>query len=109
MKRLIFALAVSLSAATLSAQTASTTNVAPRTFTPTSSALEYTARAETADLPTFVVNNQKGQPKSTTTWHIGLFAPLPGSVPTTTRVMPDAFSLLHTEYPWRKGLHPKFR
>lgn len=109
MKRIILVVALALSAATVRAQTASTSNVAPRTSAPTSAMLEYRARAETSNLPTFVVNSQRGQPKSQTVVRVGLTAPLPGSVPTTTRVMPDAFALLHTEYPWRKGLHPKFR
>lgn len=107
MKRIILLVAIALSAATLSAQTASTTNVAPRTSAPTSAILEYRARAETANLPTFVVNSQRGQPKSDTVVRVGLTAPLPGSLPSTTSVMPDAFALLHTELPWRKGLHPR--
>ena len=106
MKRLLLLLAMALPVA---GQTASTTSVAPRTSAPTSAVLEYRARAETSNLPTFIVNSQRGQPKSTTVVRVGLTAPLPGSLPTTTSVMPDAFALLHTEYPWRKGLHPRFR
>ena len=108
MKRLLIALTLVASATALRAQTATTSSVAPRIFTPASASLEYQARAETSGLPTFVVNTQRGQPKSQTIVRIGLMAPLPGSVPTTTSVMPDAFSLLRTEYPWRKGLRPKF-
>jgi hypothetical protein len=108
----------------LSAQTASTSDVGPRTNAPTSSSLEYQARAATSGLPTFVVNTPPETPSKVrihmnfaslqmtggrtnlrVTW-LPLLAPLPGSVPTTTSVMPDAFALNHVEFPWRKGLRP---
>lgn len=127
MRRLLLTLALVLSASMLNAQTASTSNVAPRTSAPTSAVLEYRAWAATSDLPTFVINttpNERGKINvdlnlgslvmtggSTNvrlTW-LPLLAPLPGSVPTTTSVMPDAFALNHVEFPWRKGLRPRFR
>jgi len=106
MKRLLIALTLVAAATALRAQTATTSSVAPHTFSPTSALPDYRARAETSELPTFVINSQRGQPKHNTVVRIGLLAPLPGSVPTTTSVMPDAFALLRTEYPWRKGLRP---
>ncbi len=109
MKRFLIALTLIASATALRAQTATTSSVAPHTFSPTSALPDYRARAETSELPTFVINSQRGQPKSKTVVRIGFLAPLPGSVPTTTSVMPDAFALLHTEYPWRKGLRPGSR
>jgi hypothetical protein len=38
-----------------------------------------------------------------------VLAPFPGSVPSTTSVMPDAFALLGTEYPYRPGMKPARR
>jgi hypothetical protein len=108
----------------LSAQTATTSDVGPRTFDPTYAGLEYKARAATAGLPTFVVNTTPETPGRVnvdvnvgslviTSRHtnvriawLPILAPLPGSVPTTTSVMPDAIALNHVEYPWRKGLRP---
>ncbi len=126
MRHLLTALVLTLSATLLSAQTASTANVPPRTSAPTSALLEYRAWAATSDLPTFVVNTTPNEPgikvdmnlaslavtggstNVRVTW-LPLLAPLPGSVPTTTSVMPDAFALNHVEFPWRKGLRPRFR
>ena len=124
MKKLTIVLFFILATGTLSAQTASTSNVPPRTTTPTGAFLDYQARVATSDLPTFVINPPKSEPGQhklevyfgSLVWTGGdttariawlpILAPLPGSVPTTTSVMPDAFSLLHTELPWRKGLRP---
>ena len=124
MRRLLPALLLTLSATVVSAQTASTSDVGPRVFSPTFPTLEYQARAATSGLPTFVVNTSPETPSKVrvhmnfaslqttggktnvrVTW-LPLLAPLPGSVPTTTSVMPDAFALNHVEYPWRKGLRP---
>lgn len=119
MKRLLFALALATAASTLSAQTASTSNVPPITFAPTAAGMEYRARVATANLPTFVITKTPG--KDTTHVHLGwieatsgktqvrfaylpILAPLPGSVPTTTSVMPDAFALNHVELPWPRRL-----
>ena len=125
MKRLLLALSIALTATALSAQTATTSNVAPRTVAPTSAATDYRARTATEGLPTFIVNtapNEGGRGVDTDV-HLGsvsvtggqtnvrvawlpLLAPLPGSVPTTTSVMPDGFALTGLELPWRKGLRP---
>ena len=124
MKKLPLVLFSILVTGALSAQTASTTNVAPRTTSPTSALLDYEARVATSDLPTFVVTTPTREPGQrnldvnvgSLVWTGGdtnarvawlpILAPLPGSVPTTTSVMPDAFALNRTELPWRKGLRP---
>ena len=124
MRHVLTALLLALSASVVSAQTASTSDVGPRTFDPTFAGLEYNARAATSGLPTFVVNTTPLTPGKVdvdinfgslviTSRHtnvriawLPILAPLPGSVPTTTSVMPDAFALNHVEYPWRKGLRP---
>jgi hypothetical protein len=124
MRHVLTALLLALSASIVSAQTASTSDVGPRTSFPVFAGLEYKARAATSGLPTFVVNTTPETPgrvnvdvnvgslvitsrhtNARIAW-LPILAPLPGSVPTTTSVMPDAFALNHVEYPWRKGLRP---
>jgi hypothetical protein len=125
MRKLAIVLFMTLATAALSGQTASTSNVAPRTFSPTSALVDYEARVATSDLPTFVMSRSphapgerdldvevgglvlKGGNTTVRVAWLPILAPFPGSVPTTTSVMPDAFSLLRTELPWRKGLRPR--
>src|SRR5258708_28873176 len=104
MRHLLTALVLTLSATLLSAQTASTANVPPRTSAPTSALLEYRAWAATSDLPTFVVNTTPNEPgikvdmnlaslavtggstNARVTW-LPPPAPPPGSLPTTTSLL----------------------
>ena len=117
MRHLLLALTLALPATLLSAQSAP-----PRTFSPTFASLEFNARSATSDLPMFAINPVRetgrvsfdigslvvtgGSTNVRIAW-LPILAPLPGSVPTTTSVMPDPFTLNHVELPWRKGLRPR--
>jgi hypothetical protein len=122
-KKLAFTLLAALWATAAFAQTEATSMAPPKITVPTAAELDAQARAESADFPVFTKSRPAEEKRRDVDLHLGslviqdgdtnyrlawlpIMAPLPGSVPGTTHVLPTAFALLHTEFPYRKGLRP---
>lgn len=122
LKMLALSLLAALWATAAAAQTDATSKAAPKITVPTAADLDWQAREESG-VPPFVQNRPKESPRHDVDVHLGsvvvqdgdtnvrmaylpIMAPLPGSVPSTTQVLPTAFALLHTQFPYRKGLRP---
>jgi hypothetical protein len=122
MKRLTLALLIAAAAASSQAQTASSQSAPPRGTTPTNvtpaitipaGETPFVVRTERPDASKVMVKigsltvNRRDL-RTRVAW-LPVLAPFPGSVPSTTSVMPDAFALLGTEFPYRPGMKPRSR